>query len=77
MIIAQIVAESEEFRDAFCAECDAMQCTSGARDSLGVPLDPDEVTCPADLEPGAPGCVKGFIFAELMDRLREAEACLR
>ena len=76
-MISQIVLDSDEFQQVFCEGCPAVSVIRGGRDSLGVPQDPDDVTCPAGFVPGDGGCVRCDVFELVVERLEDLEAWLK
>lgn len=76
-MISQIVLESEEFQQAFCEGCPAVSVIRGARDSFGVPLDPDTEDCPVDFDFADAGCARANAYERVVALLEEAEECLR
>jgi len=76
-MISQIVLESDEFQQAFCEGCPAVSVIRGARDSFGVPLDPDTEDCPVDFDFSDAGCARANAYERVVALLEEAEECLR
>jgi hypothetical protein len=76
-MISQIVLDSNEFQQAFCEGCPAVSVIRGARDSLGVPQDPDDVTCPVDFDFADAGCARANTYERVVALLEEVEAWLR
>ena len=54
------------FTEKVCGRCDAAYMERGAR-SGGLQITPDELTCPAEFEPGEPGCVNAQAWKELTE----------
>jgi hypothetical protein len=75
-MISQIVLDSDEFQQAFCEGCPAVSVIRGARDSLGVPQDPDDVTCPVDFCPWDEKCFRYQTFEEIEKLLCQVDAFL-
>jgi hypothetical protein len=75
-MISQIVLDSDEFQQAFCEGCPAVSVIRGARDSLGVPQDPDEWECPADFCPWDEKCFRYQTFEEIEKLLCQVDTFL-
>ena len=76
-MISQMVLDSDEFQQAFCEGCPAVSVIRGARDSLGVPQDPDDVTCPVDFDFADAGCARANTYEHVVALLDEVEEWMR
>ena len=75
--VARVLLESEQFTEAFCANCSARSVLRGSRDCWGQKVEPDEDTCPADFDPGAPKCARKGDYDEIVGHLEEVEVLCR
>lgn len=55
------------FTEKVCGRCDAVFTERGARTSYGLQVTPDELTCPAEFEPGEAGCIHAQAWNELTE----------
>ena len=75
--VARVLLESEQFTEAFCANCSARSVLRGSRDCWGQKVEPDEDTCPAGFDPGAPRCARKGDYDEIVGHLEEVEELCR
>ena len=75
--VMESLIESDEFQREFCRNCPAIEKIPGARDSFGVPMEPDDEDCPAEFIPGEKGCVRSEVYETLVERLEDLEAWLK
>ena len=75
--VARVLLESEQFTEAFCANCPARSALRGSRDCWGQKVEPDEDTCPAGFDPGAPRCERRDDHRFLRELFEEVESTCR
>lgn len=75
--VARVLLESEQFTEAFCANCPARSVLRGSRDCWGQKVEPDEDTCPAFFDPGDERCARKTAYDEIVGHLEEVEELCR
>jgi len=69
--VARVLLESEQFTEAFCANCPAVSILRGSRDCWGQKVEPDEDTCPAFFDPSDERCARKGDYDEFAENLEK------